>query len=81
MRACLPAGNDLAKLAWAMAKVQHLDVPLLNAIAERVVTVCSKVLPLEDQGEYVHAYLCIDTCKCVCVFVCVCTCTFTWLKR
>eukprot|EP00983_Pelagomonas_calceolata_P062266 1147211-Pelagomonas_calceolata.AAC.3 len=43
-------GDDVAKLAWAMAKTQHMDLPLLDAMAQRVTSVCSAVLPLEEQG-------------------------------
>lgn len=44
------AGNDVAKLAWAMAKVQHVNTPLLDAMADRVATVCSELLPFDEQG-------------------------------
>ncbi|KAF5836157.1 hypothetical protein DUNSADRAFT_6360 [Dunaliella salina] len=42
-------GDDVAKLSWAMAKAKHEDLPLLDAMAQRVTSVCSAVLPLEEQ--------------------------------
>ncbi len=67
-------GDDLAQLSWALAKAQHTDLALMDAIATRVATLCCATLPMDEQGVWRCARTCANATVCVCSCVSMCGC-------